>query len=125
MLLLLGFYKRQPGLTHEEFCRIWSEEYGPLYRESPEITRLLRRYVQHRLTPVPGGAHSFIGFDGFSEAWFDNEEANQEMRKTKYYLEVLKPMTSRFLDLEGTIYSAHDDQIVQVGSKVPIEDARD
>ena len=49
MLITLGFYKRKPGLSVEEFRHIWSVEYGPLYRTRPEITKYLRRYVQHRL----------------------------------------------------------------------------
>ena len=30
MVIVLGFYKRKPGLTHEEFCRHWLDIHAPL-----------------------------------------------------------------------------------------------
>lgn len=118
MLINLGFYKRKPGLSVEEFRRIWSEEYGPLYRNHPDVTRYLRRYVQHRLSPQTDWNNPFVGFDGFSESWFDNAEDRKAMQDTKYYHDVLKPMAAEFLDLENSMVSAYDDQVVQVGGRV-------
>src|SRR5690606_5550966 len=99
MLVTLGFYKRKPGLSTEEFRRLWSEEYGPLYSKNEEITRYLRRYVQHRLSPQTDWPTPFVGYDGFSESWFDSADDRKAMQATKYYQEVLKPMAEKFLDL--------------------------
>jgi EthD domain len=92
LLITLGFYKRKPGLSVEEFQRIWSTVYGPLYGKSPELTRFLRRYVQHRLTPQTDWPTTFVGFDGFSESWFATVE-----------------------DLENSKFAAYDSQVYQVG----------
>jgi hypothetical protein len=120
MLITLGFYKRKNGITTEEFRRIWSEEYGPLYSQSPEVTRYLRRYVQHRLSPQTDWPTPFVGYDGFSESWFDSAEDRKAMHETKYCQEVLKPMMERFLDLENSKFAAYDDQVYQIGGPPPL-----
>jgi len=120
MLICLGFYKRKAGLSVEEFRRMWSEEYGPLYSKNAEITRYLRRYVQHRLAPQTDWPNPFVGFDAFSESWFDNAEDRKTMQATKYYQEVLKPLAERFLDMENSKFAAYDDQVYQVGGPPPL-----
>ena len=120
MLITLGFYKKKAGLSTEEFRRIWSTEYGPLYKGHPEITPYLRRYVQHRLSPQTDFPTQFIGFDAFSESWFDKAEDRAAMHATKFYREVLKPMAERFLDMENSKFAAYDDQVYQVGGKPPL-----
>jgi hypothetical protein len=117
MLINLGFYKRKPGLSVEEFRRIWSQEYGPLYSANSDITRYLRRYVQHRLSPQTDWPNPFVGFDGFSESWFESAADRKAMQGTKYYQEVLKPLAAEFLDMENSTMSAYDDQVVQVGGR--------
>lgn len=120
MLITLGFYKRKAGLSTEEFRRIWSTEYGPLYNGHPDITRYLRRYVQHRLSPQTDFPTQFIGFDAFSESWFDSAADRLAMHATPFYSEVLKPMAERFLDLENSKFAAYDDQVYQVGGRPPL-----
>lgn len=120
MLITLGFYRRKPDLSVEEFQRIWSEEYGPLYQRSEDITRYLRRYVQHRLSPQTDWPTAFVGFDGFSEAWFESADDRNRMQTTKYYLEVLQPMMGTFLDLENYKFAAYDSQVYQVGGPPPL-----
>lgn len=119
MLITLGFYKRKPGLSHEEFCRIWSEVYGPLY-DHPEVTRYLRRYVQHRLTPQTDFPTQFVGYDGFSESWFDNADDRKALHATDYAKTHLKPMMAEFLDLENSNFAAYDSQVYQVGGAPPL-----
>lgn len=36
MLITLGFYKRRPGTSVEEFRHVWSTVYGPLFSKRPE-----------------------------------------------------------------------------------------
>ena len=119
MLITLGFYRRKPGFSVEDFRRIWSEEYGPHYQRSDDITRYLRRYVQHRLSPQTDWPTAFVGFDGFSEAWFDSADDRNKMQATKYYQEVLKPMADKFLDLENSKSAAYDSQVYQIGAAPP------
>lgn len=120
MLITLGFYKRKPGLSVEEFRHIWSVEYGTLYRTRPEITKYLRRYVQHRLSPQTDWPSQFVGFDGFSEAWFDSAEDRKAMQALPFYKEVLSPKMAEFLDLENSKFAAYDDQVYQVGGEPPL-----
>ncbi len=120
MLISLGFYKRKAGLSVEEFQRIWSTVYGPLYSKSPDVTRYLKRYVQHRLTPQTDWPTKFIGFDGIAESWYETAEDRKTMQATKYYQEVLKPMAEDFLDLENSQFAAYDSQVFQVGGPPPL-----
>lgn len=120
MIITLGFYKRKRGISVEEFQRIWSTVYGPHYGKSPELTRYLRRYVQHRLTPQTDWDTDFVGFDGFSESWFETVEDRKAMQATKYCQEVLKPMMADFLDLESSRFAAYDSQVYQVGGPPPL-----
>lgn len=122
MIITLGFYKRKPGLSAEEFWRIWSTEYGPLYANNPDLTKYLRRYTQHQLR-APGDAAQFVGFDGFSEAWFERLEDRDAMHQLPYYQNVLKPLAERFLDLENSKFAAYDTQVYQVGGAPPLFDS--
>src|SRR4051794_22365407 len=76
MIILLGFYKRRPDLTWEQFSDHWRNVHGPLLRDTPEASRYIKRYVQHHIrprSPSLAGVGS-LDFDGFSEAWFESAE---------------------------------------------------
>ncbi|MEO8297627.1 MAG: EthD domain-containing protein [Burkholderiales bacterium] len=122
MIITLGFYKRKPGLSTEDFWRIWSTEYGPLYANNPALHKYLRRYTQHQLKPQDDTPTQFVGFDGFSEAWFENAADRETMHQLPYYQEVLKPLAERFLDLENSKFAAYDTQVYQVGGPPPLFD---
>ena len=107
MIIYIGFYKRKPGLSVEEFHRLWSEEYGPLYSAIPEVKRHIRRYVQHRLENSE--------FDGFSEAWYDSPADREAMKAEPIYQEKIDPLVAAFLDMENSKFGATDSQAYQVG----------
>jgi hypothetical protein len=107
MLICIGFYKRKPGLSVEEFHRLWSGEYGPLYSAIPEVKRYIRRYVQHRLDNSE--------FDGFSESWYDSAVDREAMKAEPIYLEKIDPLVATFLDMEGSKFGVTDSQTFQVG----------
>jgi EthD domain len=54
MLITLGFYKRKPGLTREQFSKHWREVHGPLIANDPILSKYLKRYVQHHCVPSSG-----------------------------------------------------------------------
>lgn len=115
MIILLGFYHRKPGMTLEEFRRFWSEVYGPLYNENPEIKRHIRRYVQHQLseaTDIPGQA---LPFDGIAEAWFDTAEDIAKMSAEPIYKNNIAPLLAKFMDLENSHFTAYDNPVYQIG----------
>lgn len=116
MLISLGFYKRKPGLTHEQFSRHWREVHGPLIRSHPETPKYLRRYVQHHIGP----GHGFPGtqpleFDGFSESWFDSVEARQSLHALAFFQQQVIPDEHNFIDMRQTRVLMFDRQVVQIG----------
>jgi hypothetical protein len=82
----LGYSKRTPGLTNDQFSTHWGNVNGPLSRAVPNVYRYLTRYVQHHLTrttvfPVPAA----MEFDGFSEVWLTIHEANDELFRHAFF----------------------------------------
>jgi hypothetical protein len=120
MIIQLGFYKRRKGISLDEFHRLWSGIYGPMYAEHHELRRHLRRYVQHRLSPMPGQSQDDLPYDGFSEAWFDSEADAEALRNEPIFVQKIAPMVGDFLDLEGMRFSATDSQVQIVGSVPPL-----
>jgi uncharacterized protein (TIGR02118 family) len=114
VLVVLGFLKRKPGLSLEEFFRYWRDVHGPLVRGTPEVARHFRKYVQHQLTPNTGspGAPP-LPYDAFSETWFDSMEDRNRMRAEPKYREMIGPDEANFLD--SVRLSMFDDQVVQIG----------
>ena len=73
MIIQLGLYKRKPGISREEYRHLWTEVYGALNGRIPELSRHLRRYVQHVLTEkIAPYTRLFIDFEAtrlsFSDA---------------------------------------------------------
>jgi uncharacterized protein (TIGR02118 family) len=115
MHVVLGFYRRKAGLTLEEFSDYWRDKHGPLLR-APEISRYLRRYVQHHVRPNDSGDKvQALPFDGFSEVWYDNKEDRIKLLAEPYFREMIVPDEAVFLDTTLTRTSAYDTQVVQIG----------
>ncbi len=77
MIKTLGFFKRKPGLSVEQFRAYWLNDHAAVIRKVPEI----RRYVAS--ITLPGAYRSREPlFDGISEAWLDDEDALRENADT-------------------------------------------
>jgi len=72
MIKTIALAHRKAGLSHEEFCKYWEEQHGPL---AARLVPRLRRYVQNHYIEVPG--YKYEG-DGIVEMWYDDLEAYQE-----------------------------------------------
>nr|WP_053000184.1 EthD domain-containing protein [Sphingomonas sp. Y57] len=121
MIVMMGFYHRKPGMSPEEFRRFWSEVYGPLYSEYPEIKRHIRRYVQHPLSAPAAPPGQSVPFDGIAEAWFDTAEDIARMCEEPIYKKVVGPLLAEFVDMEASNFTAYDDPIYQIGEPpVPV-----
>jgi len=120
MIIQLGFYRRRPDLSVEEFRRLWSEVYGPKYRIHPDLSRHLLRYVQHRLSPLIGKSHDQMPFDGFSETWFESAAASEALQREPIYINEVAPLAVTFLDLENSKLMAYDSQVYQIGGPPPL-----
>ena len=64
----LGILRRKDGMTHEQFVDHWYTRHAPLCMKLPG----LRRYS---INLVERGKFPHLDYDGFSELWFDSEEA--------------------------------------------------
>ncbi|MFH1012117.1 MAG: EthD domain-containing protein [bacterium] len=122
MIITLGFIKRKPGLTHEEFSRHWRDVHGPLLRDTPEFARHLKRYVQHHIYPN----HEFpelapLEFDGFFESWFDSADARRQLLAEPLFKKLVLPDEAKFLDLSVRRTSMLDIQATQIGRDLVAE----
>lgn len=115
MIVLLGFYKRRPDLSWDEFSHHWRNIHGPLLRDTPETARYIRRYVQHHLRPNPAYPEAALPYDGFSEVWFDSMESRAEMHGQPRYQELMPADEAKFLDLTATRMHMIDQPVVQIG----------
>ena len=114
MIIQLGLYKRAPGISKEEYIRLWTVVYGALNGQIPELSRHLHRYVQHVLTPAPGTPEE-LAFDGMSEAWFVSEEAMRALPNEPAFKERIAPFTKLFVDAGATRLSFSDVPVYQIG----------
>ncbi len=115
MIIKIGFYKRKPGISAEEFRHWWSEVYGPSYRKYPDVGRHIIRYVHHRLSPSSDDPETILPYDGFSETWFENEEAQQALMAEPDWQKHIAPIVDNFLDYENSKVVMLDSQVYQVG----------
>jgi len=117
MLIILGFYRRRPDLTAEQFQRHWRDVHGPLIRSLAEQHPKFLRYVQHHLTPdsefpsVPGvTAETAGGFDGFSEAWFADVAARDAFFDLPQMKNEVIADEREFIDMTATRWVVLDRQ---------------
>ena len=69
MIKTLGFFKRKPGLSVEQFRTYWLNDHAAVIRRIPEIRRAVASLT------LPGAYRNREPlFDGVSEAWFDDED---------------------------------------------------
>lgn len=117
MLIVLAFFKRKPGLTHEEFSRHWREVHGPLIRNHPVISKYMRRYLQHHLTPSAGfPGVGTLEYDGFAESWWDSVEARQEAHGLEDFKQLVIDDERKFIDMDATRLVMFDRQNVVIGT---------
>lgn len=115
MICILGFYKRKPGLTHEEFLHHWKNVHAPLAMGTPEVAKYIKKYVQHHIRPAaifPGVEP--VEYDGFSELWVDSIEDFRAMAAEPKFQEVMFPDEGEFLDLSvSRVMMVDDPQIIK------------
>ena len=64
----LGILRRKDGITHEEFVDHWLKRHAALCVKLPGLRRYSINFVDRQRFPN-------FDYDGFSELWFDSEEA--------------------------------------------------
>lgn len=94
MLKIVGFLKRRPDITPQQFQAHWRGPHAELGSRIPG----LRRYTQNhtRLSAYRDGREPV--WDGVVELWFDDESALAESYVTPEW-EILREDEPKFLDL--------------------------
>jgi uncharacterized protein (TIGR02118 family) len=64
----LGILRRKDGITHQEFVDHWLQKHAALCVKLPGLRRYSINFVDRARFPN-------FDYDGFSELWFDSEEA--------------------------------------------------
>ena len=64
----LGILRKKEGMTHDEFVNHWMNKHAALCVLLPGLRRYSVNLVDRLRFPK-------FGYDGFSELWFDSEEA--------------------------------------------------
>ena len=64
----LGILRKKEGLSHQEFVDHWLHRHAELCKKLPGLRRYSVNLVDRQRFPK-------FGYDGFSELWFDSEEA--------------------------------------------------
>lgn len=64
----LGILRRKDGITHEEFVNHWLQKHAALCVKLPGLRRYTINLVDRKRFP-------HFDYDGFSELWFDSEDA--------------------------------------------------
>ena len=64
----LGLVVRRPDMSHEQFSNHWLHVYAALCKKLPNLLRYSVNLVDRERFPE-------FGYDGFSELWFESEEA--------------------------------------------------
>jgi len=64
----LGILRRKDGITHQEFVDHWLHRHATLCVQLPGLRRYSINLVDRQCFPN-------FDYDGFSELWFDSEEA--------------------------------------------------
>lgn len=122
MIVLLGFYKRRPGTSWEEFSDHWRDVHGPLLRETPESKAVIRRYVQHHIRPNPDAAPDEApDYDGFSESWYRSMDDRRALWTSETFKKVIIPDERSFLDMDATRLLALDKPNVVIGENVLVD----
>lgn len=64
----IGFLKRLPSMTHEEFVRHWQDIHAPLFKPAPGLVKYVLNVIDPRRFPN-------VPYDGAAEIWFESERA--------------------------------------------------
>lgn len=115
-LVVLSFYKRRVGMSHDDYIAYWRDVHGPLLRDTPEISRYLSRYVQHDLRANDAQSTvAHLEFDGMSEVWYKEGADRKALLAEPFFLERIVPDEQNFIDMTATRYSVYSSPSLMIG----------
>lgn len=111
MIKSVVIFRRQPGMSVEDFGRHWQAAHAPLVCRLPG----LRRYVQSQT--LESAYRKFTpACDGVAELWFDDTAALRALASTAAYAAVLAD-EANFIDPASRIEILTDDIVIKDGPR--------
>lgn len=90
MFKQVSFYRRNDGITHQEFCEYYENTHVKTRLSSMRLPGL-RHYLRRYLTPIPDPITDRVsdsGYDVITELWFDTKADWENYRKVSQDVEV-------------------------------------
>ncbi|MGE3775427.1 MAG: EthD domain-containing protein [Gammaproteobacteria bacterium] len=113
MIKSVVVFRRQPGMSVEDFAHYWEHRHGPIVAHLPG----LRRYVQSQ-TLASAYARLTPACDGVAELWFDDTQALRALAGTPEYAAVLAD-EANFIDPASRIEILTEDIVIKDGPRPP------
>lgn len=109
MFSILVVVRKKANISQEEFRRIWKEEYGPMYREMPEV----KSYQQYHLSDRrKDDAEDPI--DGVAILGFESEAEMQKAWQTDVYKKAAKIREGIMRETSVGVHVAGIDELVSI-----------
>lgn len=106
--------QRKPGMAVEDFHRYWREVHGPLFRDTPAISRHVLRYEQNHRTDDDYRRADAPG-DGVAIQWFRGPEQFLAMATDPAFPDTIGADNPRFLDMDGLSWVLTGNEEVVIG----------
>jgi uncharacterized protein (TIGR02118 family) len=100
MLKVTLLSRRRDDMTHAQYLAHWRDVHAPLFRSQPIVKKLIRRYVQLRITDSRPMGMFDSAVDGIAQLWFDDMAAYNEFYASDDYRNVIEPDQKRFTNAD-------------------------
>ncbi|RDB30769.1 putative decarboxylase tpcK [Hypsizygus marmoreus] len=111
-IVLMGYVKRLPSLTPEEFYKYWETVHAPLV-----VPWVLKHGItDYRQVHTPQSLRSALTpsameYDGYGQLTAQSLEDIQAALQDPYYAEVIEPDERRFIDKSAAMVTAAGHQV--------------
>jgi len=109
MFTILVTVRKRSEVSTDEFRRIWKEEYGPMYRQMPEVKSYQQYHLNDRRkddTEDP--------IDGVAIMSFDSEDDMKKAWQTDVYKEAAKIRESIMRETAVGVHVTSVDELVNI-----------
>ncbi len=96
----IGLIRKKPGLTQEEFLAHWLGVHVELGKRLPGLRRYVVNVIDRERFPS-------FGYDGFSEIWFDSEEALEAAYRSPQGIALLADLANFVDQIEPLVADEH------------------
>lgn len=109
MFAIAVILRKKPGISTEEFRRIWCDVYGPMYRQIPQV----KSYIQYHLKDRrKDDAEDPI--DGIALMSFESEDDMKAAWQTDIYKQAAKIRESIMQETAIGVHVTSVDEIVKI-----------